>query len=190
MIWVNNVIETGTFVFKFPMFQITVFPFCVQPSGTFSSLTPSGNLSLTTTSLAVLGPLFTTVIFHLTTSPTFTLDAFTNLVISKSQIGFATVVFCAWLLDSFESFVVEFTVTILVKVLLSLTLVTKIRETGSLISNFSISQTLVLLLNSPTDGVAEMISKPSGKVSLTTTPTADEGPLFNTIIVHSTISFT
>ena len=98
--------------------------------------------------------------------------------------------FCAWLLDSLESGVVEFTVTILVKVLLSLTLVTKIRETGSLISNFSISQTLVLLSKPPTDGVAEMISKPSGKVAITTTPTADEGPLFNTIIVHSTISFT
>ena len=43
-----NVIEAEALAFNSPTFQITVFPFCVQPSGTFSSLTPSGNLSLTT----------------------------------------------------------------------------------------------------------------------------------------------
>ena len=114
--WVNNVIETGLFTSKLPMFQIIVFPFCSQFPGNLNTLSPLGNVSFTTTFSAVLGPLFTTVIVHSTMSVTFTLVAFTDFVITKSQIESATVVLFAILLDSLESGVVEFTTTVFIKV--------------------------------------------------------------------------
>ena len=158
--WVNNVIETGLFTSKLPMFQIIVFPFCLQFSGNPNTLSPLGKVSFTTTFSAVLGPLFTTVIVHSTMSVTFTLVAFTDFVITKSQIESATVVLFAILLDSLESGVVEFTTTVFIKVPLVKTLVTKIRKTGVFIRNSSIFQILVSLSKLPAVGVALMILKP------------------------------
>ena len=79
---------TCAFASNVPIFQIKYFPSKVQPSG-IANTRPLGMLSLTTTSLAALGPLFTTVIVHLTVSLTNMLVALISLVISKSQIGFA-----------------------------------------------------------------------------------------------------
>ena len=147
-------------------------------------------MSFATTSLAALGPLFLTVIVHSTMSLTFTSDALTDLTTSRSQIGSATVVLFALLFDSLESGVVELTTTTLVKVPLVKTLVTKTRETGESVSNSPISQILDFSSKLPADGAALMIAKPSGKISLTTTSIAVDGPLLTTVIVHSTLSLT
>ena len=48
---------------------------------------PAGKVSVTTTSLATLGPLLVTVIVHSTDSLNNISVAFTSFVISKSQIG-------------------------------------------------------------------------------------------------------
>ena len=79
---------TGAFTSNVAIFQIKYFPSKVQFSGTTNSR-PLVIVSLTTTSLAALGPLFTTVIVHLTVSLTNISVALTILVISKSQIGLA-----------------------------------------------------------------------------------------------------
>ena len=122
---------------------------------------------------------------------TLTLVALTYLWISKSQIGFATVVLFALLLDSFESGVVVFTTTKLVLLPSTVILVMNLRTIGSALAAKSpSSQIMVLPVCLPLFGNSPITITPVGKVSLTITSFAVLGPLFTTVMVHSTVSLT
>ena len=109
---VAKVRTIGSLTFKSPIFQTIFLPLCWPPLEIVPIIsTPSGNVSLTITPFATLGPTLTTVIVHKTVSLTKISVALTLFVICTSQTASSTVVL---LLDVLLAVSLDETLTVLV----------------------------------------------------------------------------
>jgi hypothetical protein len=165
---------------------IVVEPLQVPEDDPGTNVTPAGNTSVTVTPVAVLGPLFVTVIVYINRPPTTTGSGESVLVIDRSACGLMVLDTEPLLLLESGSETPLPTVAVLVMVPDAVAVTTIVTVALAPFPMMPSAQFTVLVPvhGLPWLGVADTKLTPAGSVSLTDTPVALFGPRLVTVIVY------